>query len=64
MPYPDADVSESSFTSEQTEQLSQARIHHKVSDSMDTSDNLTIQEIEKIKESLRVHGESLSLLGQ
>ncbi len=64
MSYPDADVSESSLTSEQTEQLSQDRIHHKVSDSMDTSDNLTIQEIEKIKESLRVHGESLSLLGQ
>ena len=64
MSYLDADVSDSSFTSAQTEQLSQARIHHKVSDSMDTSDNLTIQEIEKIKESLRVHGESLSLLGQ
>lgn len=64
MSYQDTDVSEFSFASAQTEQLAQARIRHEVSDSIDTSDNLTVQEIEKLKESLRIHGESLSLLGQ
>lgn len=64
MSYYGTNVSNSSSVFAQTGYSSQARFHYVVSDLTDNVGNLTAEEINKLNKSLRIHEESLSLLGQ
>lgn len=64
MSYYGTNVSNSSSAYAQTGYSAQARFHYVVSDSVNDAGDLTAEEIKKLNKSMRVHEESLSLLGQ
>lgn len=64
MSYYGTNVSSSSSAFSQTGYSAQARFQYVVSDSANDAGNLTAEEIKKLNRSMRIHEESLSLLGQ